>query len=382
MSIVARNKNKAVMAAGAMALANHFGQIAFSSSGKQLMYDGAKYIATKLWNKRFGQGGKGRDVVSHPGAMRGAVAAPTAITRILRGSKPQFKRGKGSVTITHRELIGQFNTSVDLVVNDGTSGAAGGVYKLNPGNAVLFPWLQTMASNFEQYKFDSVRLQYVPLCNTLTTGRVALYYDKDSQDEQPADRVELANMAHLTETSPWAEASLSIPTDAIKRFTTDSATTDRKLIDLGQVGVATYGGPPSDVASGDVFIHYTVTFFTPQPSSGLVGSLNVILGSPSFDGPRYTTVVSDGVDLAIAFNTPGTFLVALNLSSTTSGTLSATTGAVINSSTNIHSGTLGMYLFNVTVTTTGAGVAVNGGTALGDFSIHVIRARKANTVLP
>lgn len=362
------------MAAGGVALATRVGQLAISDTGKRLLWDGAKYIAEKLWNKKWRQG-KIRDVIGHPGAMPGAVAAPVAISRIVRSSKPRFKKGNGSVTVTHRELIGTFNNSTGLVVN---SGVTGNQYRLNPANAVLFPWLQTLASNFDQYRFDNVRLQYVPLCGTSTTGRVALLFDKDSQDELPADRVELANIGHLTETSPWAEASLRIPTDSNKRFTADNATSDPKLIDLGQVGIATYGSTGTDPA-GDVFIHYTVTFFEPQPSSGVLSTLRLNGSIATSGGPALFATASTATALAISFKSPGIYFIALSLNCTTF--ISTTTvDTTINSASTMHNGTsrfLAMY--NITVTRVNGGVTING-TAIGNYNVSATRAKLANDV--
>nr|WOC94069.1 coat protein [Krkavce tombusvirus 1] len=374
MSMTRRNNNSAIMAAGAASVAHYLGEVAFSSTGKKLIWDGVKYIGSKLWNRR-NRNNKLKDAVGHPGAYAGAVAAPVAISRIIRASKPKFVKSKGSVTIIHRELIGQFDTSVGLVVN---SGISGNLYRVNPSNAVLFPWLQSIASNFDQYKFERVRLQYVPLCGTSTTGRVALYFDKDSQDAEPGDRVELANMAHLTETSPWAEASLNLPIDNTKRFLNDSATTDTKLIDLGQVGIGTYGSS-SVAAAGDVFIHYAVTFYEPQPSSGMMATVRFINDDVFKTGPGIYTTAFSTTALGISFNAPGTYYITIVMPATTIVGDGITTGVVANSHHNVFSTALFTTIWNITVNSIGAGIAVTG-TGFTNVTINATRAKKDNIV--
>nr|WRQ65817.1 structural protein [Tolivirales sp.] len=374
--MIRRNNNSAIIAAGASSVAHYLGEVAFSSTGKKLIWDGVKYIGSKLWNRRNRNNNKNRDAVGHPGAFAGAVAAPVAISRIIRASRPKFVKSKGSVTIIHRELIGQFDTSTGLVVN---SGISGNLYRVNPSNAVLFPWLQSIASNFDQYKFERVRLQYVPLCGTSTTGRVALYFDKDSQDAEPGDRVELANMAHLTETSPWAEASLNLPIDNTKRFVNDSSTTDAKLIDLGQIGVGTYGSS-GVAAAGDVFIHYAVTFYEPQPSAGLVATVRFVDDTFFKTGPGVFTTSFSSTSLLISFNSFGTYLVAVQLKATTITGDSETTDVVENSHFNALSGGNFTTLWNITVNRLGAGLAITG-TVFGDANINVVRAKKENSVI-
>jgi hypothetical protein len=374
MALVTTNNNRAVMARAAKQVMPAIGAVAFSNTGQRLMWDGLSYVASKgaaLVKKLKGRN-RNRDLVAHPGALPGAVAAPVAISRIVRGSRPKFVRSKGSVTISHRELIGQFNSTSALVVNGGVTG---NLYRINPSNPLLFPWLQTLASNFDQYKFDSMRLQYVPMCATTETGRVAIYFDKDSQDLEPGDRIELANMRHLTETAPWCEASLQIPVDNIKRFMNDNTTVDPKLIDLGQVGLATYGGPGTNVV-GDLFIHYTVTFYEPQPSSGLVETEQSGTGSVDF-GPDLVSVATSATTTTVTFRSPGTYLVFMTQRALTFTGVTPI-AMTFNSSTNTTAvGTNYASIYNVTVPVPGAQMQFVG-TGFGNYTLQITRAKITN----
>lgn len=374
MTMVVRNNNRAMAAATAQAIPA-IGAIAFSATGKKLIFDGIKYVAAKgaqfvkdKWNNR----NKGKDMVAHPGAFPGSVAAPVAISRLIRGSRPKFIRSKGAVTITHRELVAQINSTSNLTVNGGVTG---NLYKLNPSNPNLFPWLQTIAANFDQYRFNNVRLSYVPMCSTTDTGRTALYFDKDSQDSEPADRVELANMLHLVETAPWGEAALQIPVDNIKRFVDDSATTDRKMIDLGQIGFAVYGGG-GITAFGDLFIHYTVTFYEPQPSAGLIETIQEGAGLPTI-GPRLVQVGATSTTTTITFRSAGVYLVVLAQRSVT---LIGVTpiGLTFNSNTTANAGGFYIAVYNVTVPNQGAAMQFVG-TGFSTYDLQVTRAKVTNT---
>nr|AAT00607.2 coat protein [Cymbidium ringspot virus] len=373
MALTTTNNNRAMARAAKQALPA-LGALATSGVGQQMFMSGVNYAIEKgkqfVNNRRKGR--KQSDMVLHPGAFPGSVAAPVAISRIVRGSRPKFIRSKGAVTISHRELVGQFNSSSGLVVNGGITG---NLYRINPANAVLFPWLQTLASNFDQYVFNNLRLQYVPMCATTETGRVAIYFDKDSQDLEPVDRVELANMRHLTETAPWCEASLQVPVDRVKRFMNDNSTVDPKLIDLGQVGLATYGGPGTGVV-GDLFIHYTVTFYEPQPSSGLIETDQSGTGSADA-GPVLVSVVGTATTTTLTFRSPGTYLVmmvqrALTFTGVTPIALT------FNSNTNTTAaGTNYAALYNVTVPVPGAQMQFVG-TGFGNYTLQVARAKITN----
>ncbi|BBD13996.1 p41 protein [Gentian virus A] len=380
MALVATNNNRAVMAKAARQVLPALGAMAVSGTGQQMMWNGFKYVAAKgfelgasAYKKMKGKKNKQRDMVAHPGTFPGSFAAPVAVSRIVRGSKPKFSRSKGAVTISHRELVGQFSNSAALVVNGGVTG---NLYRVNPSNPLLFPWLQTLASNFDQYKFDNLRLQFVPMCASTETGRVAIYFDKDSQDPEPIDRIELANMRHLSETAPWCEASLQIPCDGVKRFMNDNTTVDPKLVDLGQVGLATYGGAGTN-AVGDMFIHYTVTFFEPQPSSGMIETDQSGLGSVDA-GPLFTSVVTTTTTTTLTFRSPGTYLIAMTQRCLTFTGVTPI-GVTFNSNTNTTAaGTNYAAIYNITVPVPGAQLQFVG-TGFGNYTLQVARARITNT---
>lgn len=376
MALVTTNNNRALARAARQAIPA-IGALAYTRAGQELAWNGANYAATKGMEygkkalkkaKKWWRG----DAVAHPGAFPGAIAAPVAITRVVRGSRPKFSRSKGAVTISHRELIGQFNNSAGLVVN---GGVGGNLYRVNPSNPLLFPWLQTLAANFDQYKFDNLRLQYVPMCSTTQTGRVAVYFDKDSEDPEPVDRIELANMRHLAETAPWSEVSLQIPVDSIKRFMNDNTTADPKLVDLGQVGLATYGGPGTDVV-GDLFIHYTVTFFEPQPSSGLIETDQSGTGSADA-GPLFVSVATTALTTTLTFRSPGTYLIMM-VQRCLTFTGVTPIGVTFNSNTNTTAaGVNYAALYNVTVPIPGSQMQFVG-TGFGNYTLQVSRARVTN----
>nr|ACD85085.1 coat protein [Carnation Italian ringspot virus] len=317
--------------------------------------------------------------IVHSGGMKGAIMAPVAVTRQLRGSKPKFSgRTSGSVTVSHRELITQVNNSTQFVVNGGVTG---NLRQVNPLNGTLFSWLPSIAANFDQYTFNSVTLHYVPLCATTETGRVAMYFDKDSEDPEPADRVELANYATLKETAPWAEAMLRIPTDRIKRHNDDSSVNDRKLIDLGQIGIATYGGSGTNPV-GDVFISNSVTLHFPQPTAVGVQTRRLDLTSvlDTNVGPSYTITSSTATVYTVAFRTVGTFMLLGAVRSTGSPVIGLSSANIaINSNTTLNTvGTAFSYMTNVTVSALPASITFTVVGVITSSTSHAVRASRTN----
>lgn len=332
------------------------------------------YNSVSRRNKRGNQ-----QAIMHVGGGGGSIMAPVAVTRQPRGSKPKFSgKTAGSITIQHREFLTQVNNSTDLVVN---GGIVGNLLQLNPLNATLFTWLPAIASNFDQYTFTSVVLTYEPLCGTVRDGRVMMYWDKDSEDLEPTDRASLWNYGVMKGTSTWAEATLRVPTDKIKRYCDDSSTVDHKLIDLGQLGVATYGGANTD-AIGEIFISYTVTLYYPQPTSTLLSTKRLDLAGAvtTAEGPNYVLLSRTSTVITMTFRATGTFHLYGLYRCLTATVLGSSGGVTVNSVQVVDSvGTASTFFTNCTVNTLPAVVFFTT-TGITSASVHCVRASRANNV--
>nr|AAB26100.1 coat protein [Pelargonium leaf curl virus]QWC36205.1 coat protein [Pelargonium leaf curl virus] len=386
MAMVRRNNNTSIIPVTGMQLATIVGTAVAGAVGNVVKNNGGAIARTavgfgKQVVKRFRRrkGGGNQQMIQHVGGTGGAIMAPVAVTRQLMGSKPKFTgRMSGSVTVTHREYLTQVNNTTAFAVN---GGIVDNLLQLNPLNGTLFAWLPAIASNFDQYTFNNVVLHYVPLCATTEVGRVAMYFDKDSEDVEPADRVELANYGVLKETAPWAEATLNIPCDRIKRYCDDSATVDHKLIDLGQLGIATYGGSGTN-AIGDVFISYSVTLYYPQPTNSLLSTRRLDLTGASLNGngPGYIIVSRTPTVISMTFRSTGTFVLTGAYRCLTASTLGLTGNVNVNSITVLD--TLGLatsFIINCTVSSLPSVVSFTS-TGITSATINCVRATRANVV--
>nr|AAC32732.1 41K protein [Tomato bushy stunt virus] len=385
MAMVRRNNNTGMIpvstkqllalgaAAGATALQGYV-----KNNGMAIV-KGAVYLTKREYKAVRRRGGKKQQMINHVGGTGGAIMAPVAVTRQLVGSKPKFTgRTSGSVTVTHREYLSQVNNSTGFQVN---GGIVGNLLQLNPLNGTLFSWLPAIASNFDQYTFNNVVLHYVPLCSTTEVGRVAIYFDKDSEDPEPADRVELANYSVLKETAPWAEAMLRVPTDKIKRFCDDSSTSDHKLIDLGQLGIATYGGAGTN-AVGDIFICYSVTLYFPQPTNTLLSTRRLDLAGAlvTASGPGYLLVSRTATVLTMTFRATGTFVISGTYRCLTATTLGLAGGVNVNSITVVDNiGADSAFFINCTVSNLPSVVTFTS-TGITSATVHCVRATGQNDV--
>lgn len=301
---------------------------------------------------------------------------PTSIAKKVVGNRPLIVSKGGSTVVHHRELVSTVSNNPVFTTNNNNTQSQ----RLNPMNGVTFPWLATMAANFDQYEFLRVELDYVPMCSSLTPGRVVLWFDKDSQDPLPVDRVAVANYLHTANSNAWTPNKLTIPTDRIRRFVFDNVTADLKLIDLGQFGWSVYGG--TDTAQiGDLYITYTVQLIEPQSTRSLVQTQshdNTRTRVTTFGVPYMNSGYVGTTDYIITFNTTGVFIVDTTIRfATFLGTDTNGTGAIVNSSAAALGVAAGGFTINITVTAPGQQWRVVG-TLVTASTTHVVRADVAN----
>ena len=108
-----------------------------------------------------------------------ALSAPAANGTYVKHGRARMKNAGAGMRVTHREYI-----------EDVTFGGSG-LYlnviaePINPGNRLLFPWLASIASRFETYRFNSLKFIYEPQCGTDTDGTVMIAVDFDAIDPPP-----------------------------------------------------------------------------------------------------------------------------------------------------------------------------------------------------
>lgn len=360
MTMVLRNQNKSLIpVSAAVAVGTEIVR-----NNKQYFWNGINWLGRKAWAKfHSGQLSKVQlPVATRRNPVGNLLAAPVATTRQIRGSRPKFQNVRGQVSVSHREYIQQMN-GVGTGVFTVNAGQAANTYAIAPINVNVFPWLLSIARNFDQYKLTKLTFHYVPLCATTEIGRIALFYDKDSGDAGPTDRSELANYQHLAESPPWAPIELDIPLDSVYRFVNDSNVTDRKLVDTGRFGFAVYG-TASGNALGDIFVSYTIQLKEPQPSALIVQEIaGFQLAQSTTMGPSYGAFSSAGGGNFVLNNwDSGNYLVTAILGGVTSaGPASSSNPAQLtidSQSTAIISATRAIVVMSIRVNAPGNNLSI------------------------
>ncbi len=139
------------------------------------------------------------------------VAIPTAFGG-KSGSRSLFPMSRG---IGPSMRVCNFEQVLALTGSNGSFSAGGNVG--NPGLSSNFPWLATIASNYQSFKIHFMRYIYVPACPTTTAGTAFLYVDYNFNSGVPTT----LQQVDLSPYSCSGPAWLGSPCDSSVAFSRD-----------------------------------------------------------------------------------------------------------------------------------------------------------------
>lgn len=188
-------------------------------------------------------------------------SAPVATSRRITTRKPNVRATATHATISHREYIGDVSGSVAFEASK---------YALNPGNPSVFPWLSSIAMNYESYVFKQLHFHFETSVSTTTAGTVMLAVDYDAGDEPPATKQVLMGYAQAQRSAPWQECAFNCRAGDLRKFAAERYVRgltppvgDIKTYDVGNLFLATQGNASGDTI-GELYVSYTVELRTPQ----------------------------------------------------------------------------------------------------------------------
>lgn len=185
---------------------------------------------------------------------------------VLTSSKqiPKFSTTHASNVVCHREYLGDIT---------GTTGFTNRQYPLNPGSSVTFPWLSTIAQNYQEYKIHGLIFEFRPLITDFVTGGapgvviMATNYNADAplyNTKQAMENSEFATSVKPTMSLIHAvecAASESPYNMLFTRVGSVPAGIDIKTYDLGNFQFATQSNPVQNL--GELWVSYCVEFLKP-----------------------------------------------------------------------------------------------------------------------
>jgi len=323
---------------------------------------------------------------AHPQISGGTVAGVSQTVRVGR-SAPKITGSRGNIRIMHKELVSE--VSMTSVVSTSPTYVNGtSIYQVNPSNASLFPWLSTIAENYDYYNFHRVTLVYVPLCATSQTGRVMLGFDPDGSDPIPYDRQALSSYKCSTDFSAWGvnKLELELPHN-LKWYNSNSSSGALQSIqNQGQAFVATWTGSANVV--GEIYVLYDVSLKDPQPTGGKVyeawGDGTTITSNFLTSDPAAVSSTT-ATAIRISFTATGSYMVSMFCASTAiaAPSVAGNISLVEKQFVTNGGGSMSIAIVNATNvgTSTAAGVITtpallefSGLTALAKWTVFVTRA--------
>jgi len=136
----------------------------------------------------------------------------------------------------------------------------------------MFPWLSTIAQNYERYKFQMLKFHFRTGAPTSTPGNIGMYVDYDATDPAPTSKLVAYANRNYSDGPIWANSTFVATREDLDRlpsyYVFDGNTTEidhaLDLSDLGVLNVIT-SMDSSPNLSGELFVEYEVRLMTPSP---------------------------------------------------------------------------------------------------------------------
>jgi hypothetical protein len=270
-----------------------------------------------------------------------------------------------STIVRWREYIG------DVYTHPSTVGAFNATtFTVNPGNLQTFPWLSTLATQYEQYKPRGVIFEFKSTATDTTTnaslGSVLMATDYDLVDANYKNKAEMMNSAYSSEAKMTDGMYHGIECDPEEldrkvffcRNTSPSTFTsaDRDY-DVCKTTIATQGGGLAAGQSvGSLYVHYEFEFLKEQVFGGITAQNNLVCYMRNTVAPAapvledFKMTVVNGYNFGLTFAAGGivfpqkwagaTFKLTFQYTQAGGYTVTAPTGLVFQgcAPTNVNTG--------------------------------------------
>lgn len=204
-----------------------------------------------------------------------SVRSNSLLSAVDLGQDPPMVRNtnRGEATvINHREYLGDLK-----------SGALSGShtvfnlrkYALNPGNTELFPFLASIARNFQEYEIRGMLVELKSLSSDfaaqLALGSMFMCADYNVYGNDPTTKQQVENMEYASSAKPSRSMIMPIECDPSnnlgvhKNVAIDSEyhTGDKRLYDWANLYIGTQGCPEANASLAEIWITYEVALFKP-----------------------------------------------------------------------------------------------------------------------
>lgn len=193
------------------------------------------------------------------------------------------KEGKRGTRIIEREYIGDVFSGT---LSGSTTGFSKTTYNVNPTNSLAFPWLSTIANQYDQWEPHGIVFEFVSTSSEFNgvsqaLGAVIMASDYDAYDPDYLSKQEMENSDYACSTKPANNLLHGVECDIRERPTRSLYTSTDNGVPLtsstlSKLTVATQGCSTAGVNLGELWVSYDITFYKKQlyPLSLLIDFLN------------------------------------------------------------------------------------------------------------
>lgn len=238
----------------------------------------------------FGNGEFGRSLGKSAGSFIGKILGSgdykTNFDQIKNNSfitagPPGFGGGNNITMFTHREFI------QDVVSASTANTFKITTFPINPAQEFSYPWLATLAQNFEEYEivgqiyeFRSTSADALNSTNT-ALGTVILATQYDPTKNPFASKFEMENYEFAVSIKPSQSVMHAIEcknelTPVTRLYTRPGAqasATDLRWTDFGNFSIATTGMQAANVVVGELWVSYQIKCYKPRIPATVGGTI-------------------------------------------------------------------------------------------------------------
>jgi len=223
-----------------------------------------------------------------------------------RGGKSGFGNKK-QITISEVEYIQEINSN-----NSSTNFFMSATLPVNPGQASTFPWLSTIAANYQKYQFKFLEFFYQPEVtqyapNNANIGKVILAAEYNSSLGAPNNKEDMEDIYPNANDMPYENIRLKLdPSECHRNSDAKFIRTaglpggsDIKTYDCANVYIAAQGQNIATTILGELHVRYTVILSDP-----------IILGQLGLPNNYSVSQFVSNANEALTTATPYTMLLA------------------------------------------------------------------------
>lgn len=263
----------------------------------------------------FGQASLGRGIGRWLGTGIGSIfgsgdytlmgSSPSYNVMVNGNQIPKFNTSRQTNVVCHREYLGDIT---------GTAAFNNTTYPLNPGISTTFPWLSSVATSYQEYKFHGLVFEFRSLITDFVTGGapgvlvMSTNYNADAPSYTTKQEMENAEFAVATKPTmnlmhgvECADTQTILPQRYVRVGDVPSGQ-DLRLYDSGNFQLATASNPVQNL--GELWVSYCVEFFKPiqAPVTGVPGIGAQVTRSGTTNANPFGTVAQlsvGGLDVTV-----------------------------------------------------------------------------------